>query len=94
MIHLEVVAEERKAEAAASLERAVAGPAVAAELSEKGDDVPAKGRYFFDVGRRKSPRDGLERLFFGFGFLRNIRGGRLRFTHSRTGGLQCEGGRA
>ena len=50
MIHLEVVAEERKAEAAASLERAVAGAAVATELSEKGDNVPAKGRRFFYVG--------------------------------------------
>ena len=49
MVGLEVVAEEREAEAAAALEAAVAAAAVAAEATEQRADVPLEVGLFGDV---------------------------------------------
>jgi hypothetical protein len=52
MVAFEVVAEEREAEAPLSLERAVAGPAVAAESADEREYVtPEVGLFQAPVGR-------------------------------------------
>ena len=49
MIGLEVVAEQRQPEAALALERAVTGPAVAAQPAQQRHDVPLESRDFLRV---------------------------------------------
>ncbi len=67
VVGLEVVAKQREAEAAGPLERAVAGPAVAADAAHQRQDVALKVRDLLDIGGREAVSNRIQHVGPGAG---------------------------